>query len=153
MSESYAKPCAGRPGSEPSNSLRKAESPRSAPETHLEAPAAQASSCLRADVCRQRGAAVTYRSVFAPISPPSPKAVCWSAKYGSVTRYVFLAPASELIAAGFAPIYTVSMLGFEASTLAVLLMSFVLIWRHQSNIVNLMAGKEGRIGEKKSPGS
>jgi hypothetical protein len=43
---------------------------------------------------------VTYRSVFAPISPPSPKAVCWSAKYGSVTRYVFLAPASELIAAG-----------------------------------------------------
>jgi glycerol-3-phosphate acyltransferase PlsY len=60
---------------------------------------------------------------------------------------------SALIAAGLAPIYTVSMLGFEAGTLAVLLMSFVLIWRHQSNIVNLLAGKEGRIGEKKSPGS
>jgi len=34
--------------------------------------------------------------------------------------------------------------------LAVLLMSLVLIWRHQSNIVNLMAGKEARIGEKSS---
>ncbi|AEJ00245.1 Glycerol-3-phosphate acyltransferase [Nitrosomonas sp. Is79A3] len=60
---------------------------------------------------------------------------------------------SALIAAGLAPIYAVSMLGFEASTLAVLLMSFVLIWRHQSNIINLIAGKEGRIGEKKSPSS
>lgn len=43
---------------------------------------------------------MTYRSVFAPISPPPPRSVCWSAKYGSVTRYVFLAPAAELIAAG-----------------------------------------------------
>ncbi|MBK6957369.1 MAG: glycerol-3-phosphate 1-O-acyltransferase PlsY [Nitrosomonas sp.] len=60
---------------------------------------------------------------------------------------------SALIAAGLAPIYAVGMLGFEAGTLAVLLMSFVLIWRHQSNIINLLAGKEGRIGEKKTPGS
>lgn len=43
---------------------------------------------------------MTYRSVFAPISPPTPSAVRWSAKHGSVTRYVFLAPASALIAAG-----------------------------------------------------
>jgi acyl phosphate:glycerol-3-phosphate acyltransferase len=34
--------------------------------------------------------------------------------------------------------------------LAVLLMSLVLVWRHQSNIVNLLEGKEGRIGEKSS---
>lgn len=60
---------------------------------------------------------------------------------------------SALIAAILTPVYTVSMLGFEESTPAVLLMSLVLIWRHQSNIVNLLAGKEGRIGEKKSPGS
>ncbi len=60
---------------------------------------------------------------------------------------------SALVAAVLAPLYTVSMLGFEVSTLAVLLMSFVLIWRHQSNIINLIAGKEGRIGEKKSSGS
>lgn len=57
---------------------------------------------------------------------------------------------SALIAAILAPIYAVCILGFEESALAVLLMSLVLIWRHQSNIVNLMAGKEARIGEKSS---
>lgn len=57
---------------------------------------------------------------------------------------------SALVAAILAPIYAVSILGFEESALAVLLMSLVLIWRHQSNIVNLMAGKEARIGEKSS---
>lgn len=57
---------------------------------------------------------------------------------------------SALVAAVLAPLYTVSMMGLEGSTLAVLCMSLVLVWRHQSNIVNLLAGKEGRIGEKKS---
>lgn len=57
---------------------------------------------------------------------------------------------SALVAAILAPIYAVGILGFEESALAVLLMSLVLIWRHQSNIVNLMAGKEARIGEKSS---
>ncbi|MBP6057295.1 MAG: glycerol-3-phosphate 1-O-acyltransferase PlsY [Nitrosomonas sp.] len=57
---------------------------------------------------------------------------------------------SALVAAILSPLYALSMLGFEGSTLAVFLMSLVLIWRHQSNIVNLMAGKEGRIGEKNS---
>ncbi len=57
---------------------------------------------------------------------------------------------SALVAAMLSPLYAVSILGFEESTLAVFLMSLVLIWRHQSNIVNLMAGKEGRIGEKNS---
>ncbi len=56
---------------------------------------------------------------------------------------------SALVAAALTPVYTISIVGFEGSTLAVLLMSLVLIWRHQSNIVNLLANKEGRIGEKK----
>ncbi len=60
---------------------------------------------------------------------------------------------SALVAAMLSPLYAVSILGFEESTLAVFLMSLVLIWRHQSNIVNLMAGKEGRIGEKNSSAS
>lgn len=57
---------------------------------------------------------------------------------------------SALVAALLAPIYALSLLGFESNTLAVSLMSLVLIWRHQSNIVNLIAGKEGRIGKKNS---
>ncbi len=60
---------------------------------------------------------------------------------------------SALVAATLAPIYVASIVGFEGSTLAVLLMSLVLIGRHQANIVNLLAGKEGRIGEKKSSDS
>ncbi|MDE2388423.1 MAG: glycerol-3-phosphate 1-O-acyltransferase PlsY [Betaproteobacteria bacterium] len=58
---------------------------------------------------------------------------------------------SALIAAVLTPLYGIALLGFEASTLAVSAMSLLLIWRHQSNIVNLLAGKEGRIGEKKTP--
>jgi glycerol-3-phosphate acyltransferase PlsY len=58
---------------------------------------------------------------------------------------------AALVAAALAPIYTVNMLGFGENALAVFFMSLVLIWRHQSNIINLLAGKEGRIGEKKSP--
>jgi glycerol-3-phosphate acyltransferase PlsY len=33
--------------------------------------------------------------------------------------------------------------------LATAIMSMLLIWRHKSNIQNLMAGKESKIGSKK----
>ena len=36
------------------------------------------------------------------------------------------------------------------STLAIAAMSLLLVLRHRQNIVNLMQGKEGRIGAKKS---
>lgn len=58
---------------------------------------------------------------------------------------------SALVAAALTPLYSIGLLGFEVSTLAVSAMSLLLIWRHQSNIINLLTGKEGRIGEKKSP--
>lgn len=57
---------------------------------------------------------------------------------------------SALIAAALTPVYAVIMLGVEESTFAILFMSLTLIWRHQSNIINLLAGKEGQIGEKKT---
>lgn len=60
---------------------------------------------------------------------------------------------SALVAAVLAPLYSIGLLGFEGSTLAVSSMSLLLIWRHRSNIVNLLEGKEGRIGEKKTPDS
>ena len=47
---------------------------------------------------------------------------------------------SALVAAVLAPIYTVALIGFEINSLAVLIMSLILIWRHQSNIANLLAG-------------
>ncbi len=58
---------------------------------------------------------------------------------------------SALVAAALTPIYAIVILGMGNITLAITMMSMLLIWRHQSNIVNLLAGKEGRIGEKRAP--
>ncbi len=57
---------------------------------------------------------------------------------------------SALVAAVLAPIYIFSFSEFREYSIAVLVMSLMLIWRHQSNIMNLLAGKEQRIGEQKS---
>lgn len=57
---------------------------------------------------------------------------------------------SALVAAALTPVYAFSLMESDALPLAVLLMSLLLIWRHQSNIANLLAVKEGRIGEKKA---
>lgn len=60
---------------------------------------------------------------------------------------------SALVAAALAPVYAVIFLGFEMGTLilAIFIMSLLLIWRHKSNIANLLAGKEARIGRKNAP--
>lgn len=56
---------------------------------------------------------------------------------------------SALMSAVFAPFYYTLLFGPDAKGLAVLLMSLLLIWRHRTNIRNLLAGKESRIGQKK----
>ena len=55
---------------------------------------------------------------------------------------------SALVAALFAPVNALIFIGFDVNTLAILFMSLILIWRHKSNIANLVAGKESRIGER-----
>lgn len=62
------------------------------------------------------------------------------------TRYSSLA---ALVAAVMAPIYWQLFYGINASTLVVLVMSALLIWRHRSNINKLLAGKESKIGSRK----
>lgn len=59
---------------------------------------------------------------------------------------------SALIAAGFAPLFALVYLGSGILTLAVLGLSLLLAWRHKTNIQNLLAGREGRIGEKQKSG-
>ncbi|MEW5943002.1 MAG: glycerol-3-phosphate 1-O-acyltransferase PlsY [Pseudomonadota bacterium] len=59
---------------------------------------------------------------------------------------------SALIAAGFAPLFALAYLGAGIQAVAVLCLSLLLAWRHKANIRNLLAGKEGRIGEKPKPG-
>jgi glycerol-3-phosphate acyltransferase PlsY len=61
-----------------------------------------------------------------------------------------LSSLAALIAATGAPIYAM-VLGLPREwVLASGIMSLLLIWRHKSNIQNLLAGKESRIGSKKT---
>ena len=61
-------------------------------------------------------------------------------------RYSSLA---ALAAAIFGPIYFVFLFGFQPMGIALLVVCLLLIWRHRSNIKNLMSGTESRIGSKK----
>jgi glycerol-3-phosphate acyltransferase PlsY len=63
-------------------------------------------------------------------------------------RYSSLA---ALAAAVFGPIYFVFLFGFQPMGLALLFVCALLIWRHRTNIQNLMNGTESRIGSKKTP--
>jgi len=62
-------------------------------------------------------------------------------------RYSSLA---ALAAAVFGPIYFVFLFGFQPMGLALLMVCALLIWRHRSNITNLLNGTESRIGSKKA---
>ncbi|QWD91058.1 glycerol-3-phosphate 1-O-acyltransferase PlsY [Polynucleobacter sp. MWH-Braz-FAM2G] len=63
-------------------------------------------------------------------------------------RYSSLA---ALAAAVFGPIYFVFLFGFQPMGIALLTVCVLLIWRHRSNIQNLLNGTESRIGSKKTP--
>jgi glycerol-3-phosphate acyltransferase PlsY len=62
-------------------------------------------------------------------------------------RYSSLA---ALAAAVFGPIYFVFLFGFQPMGIALLAVCSLLIWRHRSNIQNLLNGTESRISSKKS---
>jgi len=61
-------------------------------------------------------------------------------------RYSSLA---ALAAAVFGPIYFVFLFGLQPMGIALTLVCLLLIWRHRSNIRNLINGTESRIGSKK----
>lgn len=62
-------------------------------------------------------------------------------------RYSSLA---ALAAAVSGPIYFVFLFGFQPMAIALSVVCALLIWRHRSNIRNLMNGTEMRIGKKKT---
>jgi len=61
------------------------------------------------------------------------------------TRYSSLA---AIVAALSVPLYQLLFWGPSATTLALVPMSLLLIWRHEGNIRKLLAGKESKIGQK-----
>ena len=70
--------------------------------------------------------------------------LCWIV-VAAIFRYASLA---SLIAAAFAPFFTLMFFDRPSVALAVAVMCLLLIWRHWRNIVKLVQGKESRIGEK-----
>jgi glycerol-3-phosphate acyltransferase PlsY len=62
-------------------------------------------------------------------------------------RYSSLA---AIAAAIFGPLYFVFLFGFQPMGIALLAVCLLLVWRHRSNIRNLMNGTESRIGSKKN---
>jgi glycerol-3-phosphate acyltransferase PlsY len=80
----------------------------------------------------------------------------WRIGLGTVATWVILAAflryssLAALVAAIFAPLATIFILGFDARALAVIAMSSLLVWRHRENIARLMAGTEPRLGAKKT---
>ncbi len=64
----------------------------------------------------------------------------------AVTRYSSL---SALCAAILAPFYTAWFTSSSAFLIMAVILSLLLVWRHRSNIRNLINGTESRIGSKK----
>lgn len=62
-------------------------------------------------------------------------------------RYSSLA---ALLSAVFASFYNLLLFGFDEQQMIVMILSGLLIYRHRSNIIKLMQGKESRIGAKKN---
>lgn len=55
---------------------------------------------------------------------------------------------SAIIAAVSAPLYDLAIAGPRSLTIAIAIMSALLLWRHSANIRRLLAGEEGRVGNK-----
>jgi glycerol-3-phosphate acyltransferase PlsY len=66
-----------------------------------------------------------------------------------VAKFMRYSSLAAIAAAIFGPVYFVFLFGFQPMGFALLIVCFLLIWRHRSNIQNLMNGTESRIGSKK----
>ena len=64
-----------------------------------------------------------------------------------------IASLASLIAAVFAPFFCFLLYGVHALTGAVTFIALLIIYRHRSNIRNLLAGKEARLGRRTANGS
>lgn len=80
----------------------------------------------------------------------------WRVGLGTLATWLIIAAflryssLAALIAAIFAPLATLFVLGADARLAAVLAMSALLVWRHKENIARLLSGTEPRLGARKT---
>lgn len=55
---------------------------------------------------------------------------------------------SALATALLAPVYAGLLMGWNSSAITVLVIALLLVYRHKSNLINLVNGEEGRIGTR-----
>ncbi len=67
----------------------------------------------------------------------------------AVARLFRISSLAALAAAVLAPAYTGMLTGWGRTALAVLVIALLLVYRHKSNLVKLVAGQEARIGARK----
>ena len=70
-----------------------------------------------------------------------------------VAKFMRYSSLAAIAAAVFGPIYFVFLFGFHPMTIALVMVCGLLVWRHRSNIRNLINGTESRIGAKDSKAS
>lgn len=74
-----------------------------------------------------------------------PVGLCWIITWGIVAALFRYSSLASLIASVLAPLFTWYFTGNLIYVCTIALMSVILIFRHMSNIKNLLAGKESRI--------
>lgn len=74
------------------------------------------------------------------------------ATWGTVAAIWRISSLAALASAVLAPAYAVFMFGAGVRAAAVAVMAALLIWRHRSNIRNLLAGTEDTLSAREKPG-
>ena len=73
------------------------------------------------------------------------------ASFAIILAFSRMVSLASLVAAAFAPFYQALIWGVEPAILALIVMSVLLVWRHEANIQRLLAGTESKIGQKAPP--
>ncbi len=74
--------------------------------------------------------------------------VCTLASWVLMAAFFRYSSLASITSAVFAPFYQALIWGPELSTLAIIGMSLLLVWRHEGNIRKLLAGTESKLGQK-----
>jgi acyl phosphate:glycerol-3-phosphate acyltransferase len=77
--------------------------------------------------------------------------LCTLLSWGILAFFFRYSSLASIVAAVFAPFYQALIWGVEPALLALIVMSLLLIWRHEGNIRKLLAGTESKLGGKAAP--